>query len=364
MKFFDIQLFADENVEIPEELEGISPETAAEIMKEAGISKETSEETKEEEQPEEQDNQAADADSDNKQVEESPENKTQENEEGKEPANIPYKRFKEINEKAKAKDAEIAALKAQIEAAQQQRNSQQQLPQQNQLPQQMQQQSERNPQNEIALMQEIYKAAREEAKKVTGFTDEDIANIEYDDTGKNELWNQTLQFKLAQINQDVQTEIKRREQETFNFQKTIQTSYAQFNEFSNNLAKEADFEQVKNHALNDYFTSLPEFLQTVVKEAYEKVGKENCSPKDLAIVQNYINAAKNDYRLKNQTTQQQQPPSTNKEKIKQMEAHPKVSQIQGSNTAGGTTIADIERMVDTMEWDKIPQEIRDIAMGK
>jgi hypothetical protein len=60
-----------------------------------------------------------------------------------------------------------------------------------------------------------------------------------------------------------------------------------------------------------------------------------------------------------------QPAPTNKiEKAKQMEAHPRTDQIKGSNTQGGYTVAELERMVQEKEWHEIPKDIQDLLLGK
>ena len=118
---FDLKMFEEEKLVIPEGLEGIDEDIAREIMSEASSQEESKSSLDELDNDSSKDevgaenNLSAEADSDNKQVD-------SEGSDTEEELNqtIPYKRFKKVNEKSKAKDDEIIALRQELLAAKQQ----------------------------------------------------------------------------------------------------------------------------------------------------------------------------------------------------------------------------------------------------
>lgn len=352
--------------EIPAELQGVDEEIAREIMAQAQSQEKAT--NPEEESTKES---SADADSDTKQVEES-----QVLDEAQHA--IPYTRFKEVNEKAKAKDAEnvqlreeLARLKAQSQVPQQPAINT--VATQTTVPQ-VQQPIEPRITPEMAT--KVNQIAFNEALKLSGLTKEEVDVLEYadDDDPKALAWKGSLEMARARTWGAVNTELENRRQQQTQFVQMHQQVVSDYDAFEREQMQSPDFEKAKDHAVNTYFSKLPLLDQQTVAAAWTRVERKVCSPQDVMVVKNYYQNAVADYRNSNpvvtQTTNTQTDPAKEptliqkQEKIKQMEKHPRVDQISGNNNVGQTTTVDgLQRMLQEKNWDDIPQDIQDLLLA-
>ncbi|WP_110953046.1 hypothetical protein [Anaerosinus massiliensis] len=390
----DLKLFSDNEPEIPAELEGVDKDIALSILKEAGLNNEpetveSEEQTTEEVQESEESTEGTaasngEADTDTKQVDdETVEPENQESaEEGQEPAHIPYKRFKEVNDKAKAKDAELAKLQAELNALRAQQNiAVPQQPPANQVQQPPYQQVTNNnlnqsPEVDQTLFRQVATTAYERAKKNLGLSDEDINSIDYADPVKKREWEAAYNIELVRLTQEANNLVERQQREYVQKQQDQQQVNYEYNRLVNDLRGQNDFNDVYQYACTEAFSSLQPIEQRAVSEAFSRTESGQGSLQDILIVKNHFINAQQKFREKQSNDKAAaevpivqpviQPVDKiekTKEKIKQMEAHPKVSQISGANSQGGTSIADLERMIQETNWEDLPKDIRDLALG-
>lgn len=374
MKFyFNLQMFNNEQnaeevkVEIPSELDGVDEDVAREIMEQVQV-----DESKPEKEPTEitdEGNQeqvtSAEADSDNKQVEQNPASEESQQ-------NIPYKRFKEINDKYKAKDAENLALKEQLAKLQSQQNTHQAQIQQPAFADNQQVQTthtSNNPLLNADVLKRINESAVNEAMKITGLTKEELEGVDYAD--KNDPRFQTFktavdisrQQIISQLNNEMQVH-QQRQQQFIEKHKQVLNDYATFEQQEAQLE---DFEQIKTYATCDFFAKLNPVDQQTVSDAYARIQNQTCSPQDVFIVKKYYSAAAKEFRKnQNELNQNQIPQQTaeqKKEKFKQMEKHPRVDMVSGSNSDEGLTVDSLERMLKEKDWDDIPSDVQKLLLG-
>ena len=368
---FDLKMFEEEEkIVIPEGLEGIDEDIAREIMSEVSSQEESKNSLDELDNDSSKDevgaenNLSAEADSDNKQVD-------SEGSDTEEELNqtIPYKRFKEVNEKSKAKDDEIIALRQELLAAKQQSsNVSNQVYPGNQAVNH-ENHAELNNVNPLlnpAVIQEINSLANEEALKISGLTREELDEIEYSDPNDTRISTYKTAVELArqnifsQLNSEIQT---RRVME----QKVLQLrdqSIADYSSFEQEQMKAQDFESIRSHAVNEYFAKLNHVEQQAIADAYQRIQSKTCIPQDIFVVKKYFSEAAQDFRKnQNNVNRNQNNIQVKQEKLKQMERHPKVDLVTGSNSNGGTSVADLERILQNTDWDDIPENTKKMLLG-
>lgn len=369
--YFSLQLFAEDEVEpdtgseqeqsqgegqeekIPDELAGVDEATAREIMKEMQPDEQEppAEESKD---GEEEQGQSADADSDNKEADpilDEP-NKA-----------IPYKRFKEVNDKAKAKDQEIEQLKQQLASL-----KSGQLPTQQPTQPQVQQPVQQPvvPQINAELAVQIDALAFQEALKMTGLTKEEVDVLEYADASdpKAQAWNASLSFAKNRAWSAADAELKNiqlRQQQQI---QTVQASNQEYMKFEQQQMQVEDFPKIREYAVGEFYNSLSPIDQQAVSSAWGRVEAKQCSPQDVYLIKQYFEKATTEYRTKNPLQVKPDKLKNTTEKLKQMEKHPKVSQIEGSpSSANGLTVDKLEQMVNEQDWNDIPENIQKLLLN-
>lgn len=368
---FDLKMFEEEEkLVIPEGLEGIDEDIAREIMSEVSSQEESKSSLDElgndssKDEVGAENNLSAEADSDNKQVDgEGSENEEELNQ------TIPYKRFKEVNEKSKAKDDEIIALRQELLAAKQQSsNVSNQVYPGNQAVNH-ENNAELNNVNPLlnpAVIQEVNNLAVEEALKISGLTKEQLEEIEYGDPNDVRISTYKTAVDLArqnifsQLNSEIQT---RRVMEQRELQ-LRQHSIADYSSFEQEQMKAQDFESIRSHAVNEYFSKLNPVEQQAIADAYQRIQSKTCIPQDIFVVKKYFSEAAQDFRKnQNNVNTNQNNIQVKQEKLKQMERHPKVDLVTGSNSNGGISVADLERTLQNTDWDDIPENTKKMLLG-
>lgn len=381
---FDLQLFADESAEtteqqdnttdvtestastenepseageqhdepIPDELAGVSEETAREIMAEAANTAEEHNDEENTDNTSTEETSSAEADSDTKQSDD-PQLPNQ---------SIPYGRFKQQVDK-------VHQLEEQLKAYQQKLNSQQQsVPQQVQQPQQIQQQPPAQPQAQFTpeVIDKLKQAATQEAMRMTGMSKDDLDSMEYmDDTDPRKQGWQTA-YNLAMTN--VYTGIRQAQQqrivETQKFLSVHNKCVQDFNNFYREKAAEPDYNDIVSYANNDYFNSLSESEQPVVAAAYQRIERNLASPQDIMLIKRYYTDAQTAYRSQHPVTTAKKN-SNPMDKVKQAKSFPRSQSVSGSADVGGNITAEqLEKMLDTMPFDKIPEQYQNMLLGK
>lgn len=342
----------DKKEEIPSELAGISEDVARQIM---------SENTSEEKEEKQEETTSADADSDKKQVDvDEPDNPLEQPQES-----VPYVRFKEVNNQVKTLKEEIERLKN--------GNANKPQEQQTTIPAQTNQAIVPPAQQTFKITPEIINkintVAMTEAMSMTGMTKDDVDALEYSDDkdDKKQLWDNALSIAKTKTINAVNHEVSRQRIAQSKFLEDHAKLVNDFNDFYKQQSAENDFNNVQQYASNDYFNGLPEVDKSVISSAYARVQHNTASPQDIFCIKKFFTDAKNKYRSDHPITKKPDAAINNtKEKLKDMEKHPKSEQIDGTATSQGgkVTVQKLEKMINTMPWDKIPDEYKKMLLGE
>lgn len=324
-----------------DDLDGLPDDVKAEVISEM---KATEPEKPEPKEDTKEDTPTAEADSDNKQYEsiEKPKGR------------IPYERFKQQLDKTKELEAEIERLKSM------------QNTQQVQQPSQTVQQPA--PNNGMKLDKEVFskmeQAAQMTAKEMLGWTDDDVAALDYADESdeKAVLWRQALGLARGNIQSQVRHEISRQQQYQQQLQQKQSEVVRDFNAFYAEKSQAPDFKDVQKHARETYFAKLSPMEQTAISEAYNRIERNVGSPADAYCIKNYFLQAEQDYHSQTQTTT---PLAKKDNKFKQAEKLPRAGQVSGIATPEGVALSaeNIQHMLDTEDWDNIPDNVKDMLLN-
>jgi hypothetical protein len=329
--------------EIPEELDGLPEDAAREAM----------EELKQQEQPE---THAEPDNSDNKPSEGS--------------AAIPYPRFKEVVDKKNAMQAELEAYRAKF--GELGSNPPQQTPPANQppMPQQAPASGQTPPQAyggmritpEISA--KIEEAVQQQALQMTGMTAEDAESLtEYGDEDNPQF--KTLENAKAMARNYIMGEIaeavRQQQAQQAAAARQQQDMVSDYNAFAQKEAAEPDFKEVQMFATNDYFNTLSEGEQNVLRGAYARVENQMAMPQDIVLVKRYFTDAKKAFRA--QAGKQQAKPAPAKQAKPSL---PRAAEVDGSAStpSQGITAETLAKMLDEVDDpSQLPENVQKMLMG-
>ena len=332
--------------EIPEELKGVSEEVAREVMKEAKA--EQPKEAEDEDVPD------ADADSDTKHVpEEIPTQK------------IPYDRFKKQVDKTHDLEAQIADLKAKLEAKPAQVQQPQMTAQvpaaQSNVPPAPVQQPIPLQLNQQTLAQ-IEAATTQQAMQMTGMTQADVDALEYADEKDPKMvsWKAAKDIAKNNVYSSIRQEIAQRQKSANEFLQRHQEAVQGFQTFYQTETAEPDFKAISDFATGEHFTKLPPAEQNVIRDAYARVERNTASPQDIFCVTKYYSDAKQAYRSEHPLAPAAAPaaaPITNNNANKQ---HPRSEQVSGSASLDGGrfSVPALEKMLAEKNFQDLPPNVQ------
>ncbi len=280
---------------------------------------------------------------------------------------IPYPRFKEVMDEGKAKDAEIADLKKQIEAYKARQVQAPQAPppqyQPPRAPQARPQMANPAPfQLTPENVQLINNAITEQAQAMAQLSKEDMDSLEYmeDDDPRKQRWEYAKEMARGNIFSRIREAQQAKLAQAQRFMQAHQQSVNDFNAYAQSQAKEADFEAVKDYAINEFFTNLPSQRdKEIITQAYARVEQNVASPEDMFLIKNYFAQAKAAYRANASAKPQKQTNS------KEQTVFPRSTQVNGSGDAsGGVTIATLEKMLNEMPFDEIDPKYQKMLLGE
>ena len=282
------------------------------------------------------------------------------------PSAIPYVRFKEKVDEGKAKDAEIAELKKQIEAFKKQQTQAPQVqapaPQAPPAPQQPQQGVQAPFQLNKENIDLINKAINEQAQAMAQLPKEDMDSLEFmeDDDPRKQRWEYAKEMAKGQIFDRIRQAQAMKVAQAQRFLQAQQQSIADFNAYAQQASQEPDFEQVKDYASNEFFGALPtQRDKEIIAQAYARVERNSASPEDMYLIKNYFSQAKAAYRA-------QHPLRTNQKQTKtEQVTFPRSGQVNGAGDAGGgVTVASLEKMLNEMPFDEIDPKYQKMLLGE
>lgn len=366
-QLFDFQMFEEKQVL---NIEGIDPDVlqalaeeenltyqeaeteAAPGEAEAGDTKNAQEETgcEEETAGNASDDPAADADSDNKQVEEQSPKGTA----------VPYPRFKQEIDKRKAAEAELSALKARMQP---------QVPQEpvgpiaKQPP--MQNQGQEQVPNKAEIMKAVTSEAIRRAKSQMGLTDDELANMDFADNIERK---KQFDLLVQQESNEILDAGRQIAQERVELAKRMQSATDQFTDFVNEFQEKPDAAERWQYISEQRFLQLPPLEQSAIKAAFERLQSKRGMPEDYVLARYYFDQASAEYddQHKAQVPQQQEniaakPATVNvAAKIEAAQALPKATQVSGSGKTTTMSADDVARILNEPgadALDKLPPEI-------
>lgn len=320
---------------IPEELEGLPEEAAREAMAEAAQIKNGEQEPAETEPD------------DSKII------KTE---------TIPYARFKQKVDEAKALKEELEALKKSSQQAAQQPNMvnfqhpQQQYTQAKQPVQQQMPQLNLTPE----VMKQIDELKKQEALRMSGLTQDDLDGMEYmedDDPRKTQY-----QFALKMAENAVMSRIQQAQMEQMRQAEALvqahDASVRDYNAFAQAEMKAPDFQNVMKFATEDFFFQRNPNEQQTLAGAYSRIEQNTASPVDVMLIKNYFAQAKAAYHSGKGGRK------TTTNRANQAGSFPRSQQIDGaSDNDAGVSVATLEKMLESKDWDEIPEKYQKMLMG-
>nr|DAN19126.1 MAG TPA: P-loop ATPase protein family [Caudoviricetes sp.] len=292
----------------------------------------------------------ADADSDNKQVEEQSPKGTA----------IPYPRFKQEIDKRKAAEAELAALKARMQP---------QVPQEpagpitKQPP--MQNQGQEQVPNKAEIMKAVTSEAIRRAKSQMGLTDDELANMDFADNIERK---KQFDLLVQQESNEILEAGRQIAHERVEKAKRIQSATEQFTGFVNEFQGKPDAAERWQYISEERFLQLPPLEQSAIKAAFERLQRKQGMPEDYVLARYYFDQASAEYDAQHKaqiSPQQENIAAKNAAvnvaaKIEAAQALPKATQVSGAGKTTTMSADDVARILNEPgadALDKLPPEI-------
>ena len=270
---------------------------------------------------------------------------------------IPYSRFKQKVDEANSLKAELEELKKVHEQLKNQRVQQpiQQQPVAPTPPTQPQQPFKFT----AEVSQAIENRVNEVAMEMCGLSQEDIDAMEFAEDGDTSK----AMFENAKIlaRQSIISDIRRQANENMRQQQAYRQAQmdgnALYQSFTAQEQADPEYQQILNFATNDFFGTLSPLEQNILGTSYQRMEQGIGSPQDASLVVNYYRQAKQQYLVNKQKATPNVAPQQ-KRKV----TPSKFDQIGGTVTQEAVTASTLENMLDTMPWEKIPKEYRDMML--
>ena len=327
---FDLQRFAE--APIPQELAGVSEDVARTIMAKAA-------------QP-----QPSQTPADNPVDADDPEN-----------VKVSYSRFKEALDQKNEFERELAAYRERYGSLNAQPS---QAPPQDgyqQAPPQPQQQAAPPIQNITEdLIKNFEDAITYGAKQLSGFSDEQVDELNYldDEDPRLKQWEFAKKIAESAVYGNYLAAQAAQQQEFQRRAYMQNQSTTAFNDYVARQQAADNFAAVQQFAANDFFNQQSDLDKMAISDARYRIENNMPSPSDFMVIRDFFTRAKAAYDSRNngaprfgnvQTPAQTQFPRTDK-----------VNGVSGGG--GGVTAASLAEMVKTVPWAQIPQEYKQLLL--
>ena len=286
----------------------------------------------------------ADADSDTKQVDGEGQG-----------APVPYTRFKQEYAKRKAAEAELAELKAKMNAPAVPVPSVQPVD----VP------AEPKQEDKPDFIKALTAEAMRRAKVRLGLTDEAMANMEFEDN-----LEARTQFQLAvqQESAALMESARKIAQEREAFERGVSETTGLFTNFVNEFQALPDAAERWDFIANQKFLELPAPHQAVIKAAFERLQNKRGTPQVYYLAKSYFDSASAEFTARSkpvapapvQVVTPVAAPSNVAAKVKAAQALPKVANVGGTAAKPGMTVEEIAAIMNepgVAALDKIPPDI-------
>ena len=323
-----------DDLEIPEEFAGLSPDIAKEFTLKWKKQQQQQEKTENAEQGQTEPEEKEDKSPDDKteQASKSLEDRIKELEE--ENARLKSAQQQPISKPKKAADVPPALKPLQIE----------------QFP--------------IEVVHKIRQRAKEIALKTVGITAQQLDDLEFEDGGAEKKADYETAYTIAQNNlvSGINNELAARAQREHAFLQAHEANMKAFKAYEAEQMKSPDFEAVKNFAINDFFEKQPEMDQMMIRDAYARLERGVGSPVDSYAIKKYFEEAKTAYNAIVKVKDNKQAKAV--EKYKQAAKLPRSDKLAGSSSGNNETSIDTAiRLMKTKKWEEIPEKYQNILKG-
>ena len=251
-----------------------------------------------------------------------------------------------------AKVDEVERLKAQLAAYQQPQTSRQQP---TPVPQVIQ-----PPQMKITpeISAKLAEAVKAEAMAMTGFSDDDVESLQYADPDDTRLpqWEQAKSIAQNNIFNVIRQAQAFQQQRAQTFLNEHTAAVNTYNEFAQKEFAEPDFKAIQEFATNEFFEGLTPSEQKILANSYIRVERQTASPAEMLVVKNYYQQAKAAFRARGNGKKAPAKPTA-------QVSLPRVDQIGGTAGTGEVTVAELEQMLETTDFDQIPEQYQKKLLG-
>lgn len=260
-----------------------------------------------------------------------------------------------------AKLAEIEQLKAQIAQAQSQ-------PQQAPAQQPVQQQPHIRQPYQLPPIQvtpefaaKMNEAIKEEAMKLSGMSADEVDSLQFADTDDPRLdqWNQATSLAKMNVLGQLQQARVFHQQQVNQFLRDHDESIQVYNDFTRKEFADPDYKNTKNFAVNEFFNQRAPKEQEIIAKSYARIEKQTASPAEMLAVKLYYELAKTAYHARGAKATA---PKTAKPAPKSA-GLPRIDQLNGTSGKGEVTVAELEHMLETNEFDNIPKQYQSRLLG-
>lgn len=265
---------------------------------------------------------------------------------------IVYANAKNSKPLASDQTNKIAALEAELAAYRRQAQQAQQIQQQAQTPP--------PPRVNKDVAEQMKKAIKLRAKRLSGFSDEDIDALEYmdEDDERYNIWQSSLKMAENDVYASMQAAEMERRQAAIAFLEEHEKSVKAFNEAWAKEQANPDYMSIYKYAddINGYAAKIPEQERRIVYNAAIRVTNQTASPQDMYIVRKYFEAAKADFYKNGKG-------GINRNSSAPKKPLPRSSGIDGTTISDSVTADQLKTMLMTKNWRDIPQTYRDLMEG-
>lgn len=222
----------------------------------------------------------------------------------------------------------------------------QEIPQQQTMPEQA-------PIEPFKITEEMAKTMEEAilvgAKSISGFSDDDIDELDYleEDDPKRLQWETAKKLASDKVHNYVQGMHEQRQQQANMFFQEHNAAVKDFQDYTAAAMKEPDYQRAQAYATGEYFNKQSPQVQLTIARSYDRVLRGMASPQDYLVVKNYYENAKREIGGSVRTK------------------FPRSSRLNGVTSGANRSYSEreIESMIDAGEWDQVPQEFINRALN-
>ena len=217
-----------------------------------------------------------------------------------------------------------------------------------------------NPRFNSDVIKQIDDTILQRALEISGFSKDDIANLDYldDNDPRISLWNHAKRLSESSVYNDIIANHIAQQQEIQRLQFLQNQTVNAYNDFIAQKQAASNFDAVKNFATNEFFNSQSPVDKEIIADSFARLSQNRVTPADMMILRDFYSRAESAFNSK------QAPVAPPPKPPKQMPQFPRTNQLQGS--AGGdspVTEAQLKDMLLNKKWSEIPTRYQKLMLG-